>query len=95
MVAHIVLFRFKEESKNQLDEAVRQVQSMVGRVGEILDLKVGKDFLHSGRSYDLGLVVILKDRKALESYNDHPEHQPIKKFLGPLYEQAVAVDFEF
>lgn len=95
MVLHLVLFRFKDEAKVHLDEAVRRLQSMVGAVEVIRDLKAGKDFLHSGRSYDLAVAVTLDDRRALEVYNDHPAHLPVKQYLGPLYDQAVAVDFEF
>lgn len=95
MVLHVVLFRFKEEAKPQLDEALLRLKAMVGPVEVIRDLKAGKDFLHSGRSYDLGLAVTLDDRKALEVYDHHPAHLPVKQFLGALYDQAVAVDFEF
>jgi len=95
MVLHLVLFHFKEEAKVHLDQAVDQLKSMVGKVEVIRDLKAGKDFLHSGRSYDLAVAVTLDDRRALEVYNDHPHHQPVKKFLGPLYDQAVSVDLEF
>lgn len=95
MVLHVVLFRFKEEAKPQLDEALRRLKSMVGPVEVIRDLKAGKDFVHSGRSFDLGLAVTLNDKAALEAYDKHPAHQPVKQFLGPLYDQVVAVDFEF
>lgn len=95
MVLHLVLFRFKEEAKPQLEEAVRRLKAMVGPVEVIRDLKAGTDFLHAGRSYDLGLAVTLESRQALEVYNDHPGHVPVKEFLGPLYDQVVSVDFEF
>jgi hypothetical protein len=95
MVLHLVLFQFKEDGKAHLDEALARLKAMVGPVEVIVDLKAGKDFLHSGRSYDLGLAVTLADRKALERYNDHPAHQPVKQFLAPLYEKAVSVDFEY
>lgn len=95
MVLHLVLFHFKEEAKVHLDEAVTRLRSMVGAVEVIRDLKAGKDFLHSGRSYDLAVAVTVDDRKALEVYNDHPAHQPVKQYLGPLYDQAVSVDFEY
>lgn len=95
MVLHLVLFRFKPEAKPQLEEAVRRLKAMVGPVEVIRDLKAGQDFVHSGRSYDLGLAVTLDSPRDLEIYNDHPHHVPVKQFLGPLYEQAVAVDFEF
>jgi len=95
MVLHLVLFRFKDEAKIHLDEAVARLKAMVGRVEVIRDLKAGKDFLHSGRSYDLAVAVTFDDKQGLEVYNDHPEHQPAKKFLAPLLETSVAVDFEF
>jgi hypothetical protein len=95
MVLHLVLFRFKADAKSQLDEAVLRVQSMVGRVEVIRDLKVGKDFLHSGRSFDLGLAATLEDRHALEVYDSHPDHLPVKQFLGPLIEQSVSVDLDY
>lgn len=94
MVVHIVLFQFKDEAKPRLDEAVAAIQGMVGQVPVIRNLMAGKDFLHSGRSYDLGLVVVLDDRHALEVYDAHPAHQPVKALLKPLYQSAVAVDFE-
>ena len=95
MVLHLVLFRFKAEAKPQLDEAIRRLKAMVGPVEVIRDLQAGKDVLHSGRSFDLGLAVTLDDLHALEVYDKHPGHQPVKQFLGPLIEQSVSVDFEF
>lgn len=95
MLLHLVLFQFKEEAKPQLEEAVRRLKGMVGPVEVIRDLKAGIDVVHSGRSFDLGLSVTLDDRRALEVYNDHPAHVPVKQFLGTLYQQAVSADFEF
>ena len=95
MVLHLVLFRFKDEAKAHLDEAVARLKSMVGRVEVIRDLKAGRDFLHSGRSYDLAVAVTLDDRQALAAYDSHADHQPVKQFLKPLLETSVAVDFEF
>jgi len=95
MVLHLVLFRFKEESKVHLDEAVARLKSMVGPVEVIRDLKAGKDFLHSGRSYDLAVAVAFDDRSALDVYDNHPAHVPVKQFLKPFLETSVSVDFEF
>lgn len=95
MVLHLVLFRFKPEAKPQLDEAVLRLKAMVGQVEVIRDLKAGTDFLHLGRSYDLGLAVTFDSRGDLAVYNDHPAHVPVAQFLGQLYEQVVSVDFEF
>ena len=95
MVLHLVLFRLKDEAKVHLDEAVSRLNSMVGRVECIRDLKAGKDFLHSGRSYDLAVAVTFDDRDALAVYDVHPDHVPVKEFLRPLLETSVSVDLEF
>jgi hypothetical protein len=95
MVVHLVLFRFKSESKGHLDEAILRLKGMVGKVDVIRDLKAGKDFLHSGRSFDLGLAVTFDDRHALEVYDSHPDHLPVKQFMGALVEQSIAVDFDY
>lgn len=95
MVLHLVLFRFKPEEKVHLDEAVASLKSMVGRVEGIRDLKAGKDFVHSGRSYDLAVAVTLDDAEALKVYDTHPQHLPVKKFLAPFLDGSVSVDFEY
>ena len=94
MVVHLVLFRFNDESKGQIDEAVHRLKSMVGVVEVIRELKVGRDFLHLERSFDVGLSVTFDSRKDLEVYDHHPGHVPVKQFLGPLLEKSVSVDFE-
>ena len=94
MVVHLVLFRFKVESKAHIPEAVRRLQAMVGPVEVIRDLKAGQDFLHSGRSYDLGLAVTFDDRHSLEVYDNHPDHLPVKQFLRPLLESSASADFD-
>ena len=93
MLVHMVSFHFKPEAKVHLSEAIVRLQEMGRSIPEVLALWVGQDVVHSGRSYHLGLVVTLKDEPALKIYNDHELHQPVKAFLAPLYDNAVAVDF--
>lgn len=94
MVHHLVLFKFKQESAGQIDEAVRRLRGMVSKVEVIRSLKAGRDFLHLARSFDLGLSVMFDDKHALDVYDSHPDHVPVKEFLGPLLERSVSVDFE-
>ena len=92
-MVHQVLFRFKPEAKSLLGEAVARLLAMKGKVDPIVTIKAGRDVLGSARSFDLGLVVTLADRKALDAYDHHPEHEPVKAFLRPLIDQSVSVDF--
>lgn len=94
MVKHVVCWRFKPEFKSQIDPARRRLLAMKTEIPEIVDLEVGRDFLASPRSFDLVLTVTLADRQALVTYGDHPKHQPVKEFIGPLYEAVAVVDYE-
>ena len=94
MVRHTVLFKLKKSE--DVDGAIKVLESMKGNVKEIIDIEVGKDFLHSERSFDIYLSVVLKDRKALEDYQNHPYHvNVVKKHMHQVRESSVALDFEF
>jgi Stress responsive A/B Barrel Domain len=94
MVLHIVSFKYKPE----VDVAARQnhrerLRALSGLDG-VLDFKVGEDFVRNERSYDTGLVVIFRDRAALDSYAVHPKHVPVAQLGRDLSAHIVAVDFD-
>ena len=93
MVKHIVLFKLKNQEDRA--KALDALHSMKGKIEGLLDLEAGADFLGSERSYDIALVCTLKDREALEFYQAHPVHQPVKKIMHAIREGSVAVDFEY
>ena len=92
MIKHIVLFRIK--NKDDIQRGVDALTSMKGRIEGLLDLEVGIDFLHSERSYDIALTTTHTDRAALDFYQTHPLHQPVKKIMHEIRESSVAVDYE-
>lgn len=68
--------------------------SMKGNVPLLRDIEVGIDFLHSERSYDLHLQVLLDDEAALEAYQQDPYHcSVVKKYMHQVRESSVAVDW--
>ena len=64
MIKHIVCFKLKEGES--AEKAKEVLMSMKGNVPLIRDIEVGVDILHSERSYDIILSVVLDDMKALE-----------------------------
>jgi len=92
MVKHIVLFKLKD--KKDIPLAVETLKGMRGKIDGLIDLEVGQDFLYSERSYDIGLICTLKDRAALDFYQEHPVHQPVKEIMHKIRESSIAVDFE-
>ncbi|MBQ7339814.1 MAG: Dabb family protein [Clostridia bacterium] len=94
MIKHVVCFKLKEGE--DVDFAANLLLSMKGNVSEIIDIEVGKDFLHSQRSYDIILIVTLKDKYALESYQKNQYHsEVVKTHMHKVRESSVAVDYEF
>jgi len=94
VVVHLVSFKYRSD----VDEAARQDHrtrlKALADVDGILDFKVGADFVRSPRSYDTGIVVLFRDRAALDGYATHPRHVPVAQLGRDLSETIVAVDFD-
>jgi len=93
MIKHVVCFKLK---KGESPEKAKEVLlSMKGNVPMLKDIEVGVDLLHSERSYDVYLSVVLEDMKALEDYQNDPYHvSVVKKHMHAVRESSVAIDFE-
>jgi len=92
MVKHIVLFKLKDQADRP--KALEALQFMKDKIEGMLDLEVGEDFLASERSYDIALITTHTDRAALDFYQAHSVHQPVKKVMHAIRESSVAVDYE-
>ena len=95
MIKHIVCFKLKNPAEEECRKAADVLLSMKGNVELLRDIQVGIDFLHSERSYDLILEVILDSKEALDAYQEHPYHvNVVKKHMHAVRETSVAIDYE-
>ncbi|MBR4889048.1 MAG: Dabb family protein [Clostridia bacterium] len=95
MIKHIVCFKLKTPTEEECRKAADVLLSMKGNVELLRDIQVGIDFLHSERSYDLILEVILDNKEALDAYQEHPYHvNVVKKHMHAVRETSVAIDYE-
>ena len=95
MIKHIVCFKIKEEYKNRLLEAKTKMLQMKQEIPYLVDVEVGLDFLHSDRSYDLYLSVILKSKEDLDRYQNDTYHcSVVKTLMHEIRESSIAVDYE-
>lgn len=93
MIKHIVCFKLKDGE--DVNKAKEVLLSMKGNVPLIRDIEVGVDVLHSERSYDLILSVVLDDMKALEDYQNDPYHvNVVKTHMHKVRSASVAIDFK-
>ena len=93
MIRHIVLFKIKDEFKDEIPQLVQNFYGMKGRIEGMVSLEAGADFLHSDRSYDLALITEFETREAFDAYQTHPVHLPVKKRMHEVRSASVACDF--
>lgn len=94
MIKHIVCFKLKDNGVENCEKAKEVLLSMQGNVPQLRGIEVGVDFLHSERSYDVILQVLLDDEKALEDYQNDPYHcSVVKPHMHSVRESSVAVDY--
>lgn len=94
MIKHIVCFKLKDNSKENCEKTRDILLSMEGNVPMLRGIEVGVDFLHSERSYDIILQVLLDSPEALEEYQNDPYHcGVVKKHMHAVREASVAVDY--
>lgn len=93
MIKHIVCFKLKEgESPLKAKEVLL---SMKGNVKTLRGIEVGVDELHSARSFDVILEVLLDDFTALDEYQKDEYHcSVVKKHMHAVAEKSISIDFK-
>ena len=92
MIKHIVCFKLHEGESPFVAKEV--LMSMIGKVPTIKGLEVGVDELHSQRSYDVILTVLLDDMKALEEYQKDEYHcGVVKVHMHKVAKSSIAIDY--
>ena len=94
MIKHIVLFRFEDPTVN-IPIVRESLYALREKIPEIVSMQIGEDFLHSGRSFDMALLVDFKTREDLEIYDKHPDHQQARAYIHALRLVSKTVDFEY
>lgn len=95
MIKHIVCFKLKDNSYENCLKAKEVLLSMKGNVPLLRGITVGIDFLHSERSYDVILEVLLDSKEALDLYQVDPYHvSVVKKHMHAVREASIAIDYE-
>jgi len=96
MIKHVVCFKLKDNSLESCQNAKDVLMSMQGKVPQIRDIFIGIDFLHSERSFDVILEVLLDDAKALDDYQADPYHvDVVKAYMHKVRSDSITVDYDF
>jgi len=95
MIKHVLSVKLIDNSPEECQKVKELFLSMRGKVPCIRELCAGIDFLHSERSYDVILEVVLESPQALEEYQKDPYHADVvKPYIQQVRKASVAVDYE-
>lgn len=96
MVKHILFVKMKDNSLEECEKVKSLFLSMKEHIHVLRELYVGIDYLHSQRSYDIALELIVDNREALEMYQQDPYHvQQVKSYIHNVCSNSVIVDYEY
>jgi Stress responsive A/B Barrel Domain. len=93
MITHIVLFKLKDGSAENVERTAQVLRDMEGKIDELKSIEVGLDVIHSARSYDIALITKFESLEALEAYQVHPVHKKVIEHINEVREASAAVDF--
>jgi hypothetical protein len=95
MLTHIVIWKYRDDVEAEVREThLALLRGLARTIPSIESLAVGFDVLKLPRSYHTGLVVVFRDRAALQAYTVHPDHIKAAEFGRAITEHIASVDFE-
>jgi len=95
MIAHIVLFKLKEASAENVAKAKELLLSMDGKVPMLRHLEVGIDVIRSERSFDVALYTKFDSLADLQAYQVHPYHADVvASYMRANSAAVAAADYE-
>lgn len=95
MITHIVLFKLKEPTAENLAVTQARLLSMDKEIPLLRHLEAGIDVIRSERSYDIALLTKFDSLEALQAYQVHPYHAGVVvPHMKSVCSSIVAVDYE-
>lgn len=94
MLRHFVFIKYKPgTSDDHIDEFIRMTRALPVSIPTLRDLEVGRDVLHTARSWDVMLAMRFTSLEELRDYQTHPAHQALMAFNNPQVAEVGAVDY--
>ena len=99
MIKHIVFWNFKDHAEGadkraNIARAKERLRALATQVPGIARLEVAAAEPGFACTCDLVLLTEFADRTALDAYQSHPQHQPVKAFMRSVTAGRHAMDYE-
>lgn len=95
MIKHIVLFKLKDNSPQNIETTMAILNGLKGKVEQLVELHIGKNTVDTPRSFDISLEATFHTLDDLQGYQVHPEHKKVIEHISEVREAQAVVDYEF
>ena len=98
ILTHVVLCWLKDAGNSEQRDRIIKMTETFNDIPSVLVARAGGPIMSERSivddSFDVGIIVEVRDEKGLQEYIDHPIHQKAKKeILLPLVERVLVYDF--
>lgn len=94
MIVHIVMFKFKNENKEEnIQKVEKELLALEEKIDELKSIEVGIDFNQSERAFDLSLYSTFDSKEDLKSYAVHPAHLQVVELIKSVTSESKVVDY--
>ena len=93
MIKHIVMWKFKPGTEQEMTEFIEKLRGLYGVIPQIRQQEVGVDCAGGG-NYSAVLVSAFDSLADLEAYKTDPRHVAVSGLCKAIREDRVAVDYE-
>jgi hypothetical protein len=95
MIEHIIFFKVKSGKDEELHKELRLFcKKAVAEIDGVEYASAGENFCVNSGGHTHGMIIRIRDRKAMESYIAHPIHKKIAGALPAFMESRIVVDYE-
>lgn len=95
MIVHIALYKWKPGTTNkEVRQAMDEIRLLKTKVPGLIDIHCGENFSKWNEGYTTAIVVLARDRTALDAYRKHPDHERAAKRIDAMDGGSIGIDFE-
>ena len=95
MIKHIVMWKVKEENKQEnIKKMIAQLENLKDKIQEIISIEAGMNFNSGDAAFDIVLYSEFENEETLAKYQSHPAHQEVATFIKSVTENRAVVDYK-
>ena len=93
MIKHIVMWKFKENQEETMNQFLQGLNRLKDIIPEIKYMETGIN-INPNNEYDAILISEFETMEALETYKNHPEHIKVSELCKSIRIDRQAIDYQ-